>query len=154
MANERVRVSEEFRGLLSELTSTDDESFAVFDTLADALVFAAAVGFYNKSKEPIKKHAGEPVRIEIFDTRKYMPFINMISIMDDSNVSMLEDSNEAAAERVKIFEAYSNGGLGLLKKKISGYTKSARREKLFNSIGEELLQHKGGELPELGDLLG
>jgi len=99
-----------FRQLISE---------GPFDTLRDAMLFAAALGRARSHSIPFTQSA-EPIR---WDTMTARPgtesVVNMLAVTDSDDDAEVVDramimSEERFDERAKIFEEYANGGLEII----------------------------------------
>tara|TARA_B100000795_G_scaffold258618_1_gene232826 strand:- start:475 stop:891 length:417 start_codon:yes stop_codon:yes gene_type:complete len=127
MNNYRVKRPEIYDGLLNELK---DPELGVFKTLATALLFAAAYGFKNKTRDVITK-AGEPINFSIFDEQQHaVPFIYSLALTEYTDVSYLQE--EKFEEMITVFEEYAAGGLRLLDGRLQRANLKVEIEQIMN----------------------
>ena len=83
-----------------------------FQEYRDVLVFAAALGWYQRKRLPLGAK-GEAIRWETATNRKGTEaLVNMIAAAESENPEIL--AAELFDERLEIFEEYANGGLEIL----------------------------------------
>jgi dnd system-associated protein 4 len=119
----RIRVAKDKAELVKALTS-GDSSTGPFQTFADAIVFAAALGAKHKKRVPlgeISKREPAPIGQEVFVSRGYELLIKLLGITATQDIKILS-SNEEESEhnRIHIFEEYANGGLEILQTELQG----------------------------------
>ncbi|MEH1770017.1 DNA phosphorothioation-associated protein 4 [Nostoc sp.] len=119
----RIRVAKDKAELVKDLTSSDGGT-GPFQTFADVIVFAAALGAKHKRRVAlgeISKREPSPIPQEQFIVRGYNTVINLIAIAEtqDIKVLSLEEGNNNE-KRNYIFEEYANGGLEILQSEIRG----------------------------------
>ncbi|MEH2414241.1 DNA phosphorothioation-associated protein 4 [Nostoc sp.] len=119
----RIRVAKDKAELVKDLTSSDGGT-GPFNTFADVIVFAAALGAKHKKRVAlgdISKREPSPIPQEQFIVRGYNTVINLIAIAEtqDIKVLSLEEGNNNE-KRNYIFEEYANGGLEILQSEIRG----------------------------------
>ncbi len=119
----RIRVAKDKAELVKGLTSSDGGT-GPFNTFADVIVFAAALGAKHKKRVAlgeISKREPSPIPQEQFIVRGYNTVINLIAIAEiqDIKVLSLEEGNNNE-KRNYIFEEYANGGLEILQAEIRG----------------------------------
>ncbi|MCC5614766.1 DNA phosphorothioation-associated protein 4 [Nostoc sp. CHAB 5836] len=119
----RIRVAKDKAELVKDLTSSDGAT-GPFNTFADVIVFAAALGAKHKRRVvlgEISKREPSPIPQEQFIVRGYNTVINLIAIAEtqDIKVLSLEEGNNNE-KRNYIFEEYANGGLEILQSEIRG----------------------------------
>ncbi|MEH2197613.1 DNA phosphorothioation-associated protein 4 [Nostoc sp.] len=119
----RIRVAKDKAELVKNLTSSDGGT-GPFNTFADVIVFAAALGAKHKRRVAlgeISKREPSPIPQEQFIVRGYNTVINLIAITEtqDIKVLSLEEGNNNE-KRNYIFEEYANGGLEILQSEIRG----------------------------------
>lgn len=84
-----------------------------FEDNRDVLIFAAAVGWYEKNSLPLGAK-DEPIRWETATNRRGTEaLVNMIAVAETSDPEIL--ANDRFDERLAIFEGYANGGLEILR---------------------------------------
>ncbi|MDE2804043.1 MAG: DNA phosphorothioation-associated protein 4 [Gemmatimonadota bacterium] len=116
MADIRVRVAYERRTLVERLSG----KAGPFDTMADVLIFASAVGAFENVFTPIERPASDPIRMEVFEKRNYRAAIDLLAVRHTSNPDILGDSAEQTRKRIKVFEGYATGGLSVLDRELKG----------------------------------
>ncbi|TVQ47555.1 MAG: DNA phosphorothioation-associated protein 4 [Gloeocapsa sp. DLM2.Bin57] len=122
MPPNRVRIDQQQAELVKSLLSESGNT-APFQTYADVLVFAAALGVRYQWRTPITTTAKEPtpINLDIFVSRGYDWLIQLIAIATTNNPKILSlYDNEAENERLRIFEEYANGGLIKLRDELKG----------------------------------
>ena len=119
----RIRVAKDKAELVKDLTSSDG-GIGPFQTFADVIVFAAALGAKHKKRVAlgeISKREPSPIPQEQFIVRGYNTVINLIAIAETQDIKVLSiqegNNNE---KRNYIFEEYANGGLEILQSEIRG----------------------------------
>lgn len=128
MADIRIKIAKDKADFLKALRATEDTS-GPFQSYADALVFAAALGMRRGIREPIAEYSKliDPIRQDIFYGKGYDQVINLLAVTSGNEPRILASTDEAEEERVRIFEEYANAGLDLLVGALKGsvnYTES------------------------------
>jgi len=123
MSANRVRVAKDKADLVKALTLGNDTT-GPFQTYADAIAFAAALGAKRKKRvvlaELSKKEPGA-IAQEIFITRGYDRLIKLLAIGETKDIKILSPSDAEAEEKcLQIFEEYANGGLEILQDELRG----------------------------------
>lgn len=90
----------------------DNEPFA---TMASALLFAAAVGYAYERRVPFDK--SQELLWEPFANAGAGPFVDMLAAAVSGDKEVL--SSERDDERVQIFEEYANGGLEIIRDRLT-----------------------------------
>jgi dnd system-associated protein 4 len=98
----RIRRSKAHEVLLGELA---DE---VFTTMADALVFAASVGYESRVRSEFEA-AAEPIRFSTFEARDSAHIIDLLAFAESGEVAILADAR--LEDRIAIFEELAEGGM-------------------------------------------
>lgn len=123
MALPRVRVDREQADLVQKLLDTTGTT-GVFQTYADIVIFAAAVGMRHHKKIPLQEISQSepaPISLEVFISRGYEWVINLIAIAHTEDTTILAtDNSEMSAQRIAILEEYANGGLTKLREELRG----------------------------------
>jgi dnd system-associated protein 4 len=119
----KCRVAKDKAELVQALVNAKGTT-APFQTYADAIAFAAAMGAKHKRRIPVKeisKTEPAPISLEIFISRGYDRLIKLLAISEtnDRNILSIYDY-KAEEERVLIFEEYANGGLEILRHELRG----------------------------------
>ncbi|AUT00533.1 DNA phosphorothioation-associated protein 4 [Nostoc sp. CENA543] len=119
----RIRVAKDKAELVKALTSSDG-STGPFQTFADVIVFAAALGAKHKKRVPlgeISKREPSPIGQEHFLTRGYDLIIKLLAIVEEKELAILSVGNEKFEnQRLRLFEEYANGGLEILQNEMRG----------------------------------
>lgn len=119
----RIRVAKDKADLVKALISSDGGN-GPFQTFADVIVFAAALGArYNKRVpfEEVSKREPVPIRIETFISMGYDAVIKLLGITETQNIQILSpNEEELEKQRNEIFEEYANGGLEVLQEHLRG----------------------------------
>jgi dnd system-associated protein 4 len=123
MGINRINVAKDKADLVKALTVIDGKT-GPFQTYADVVVFAAAVGVNRQKRVPLKevsKKEPGPISLEIFISRGYDSVIKLIAITETKETQILSLIDEASEDlRLTIFEEYANGGLEILKEELRG----------------------------------
>lgn len=132
----RIRVAKDKADLVKALTSSDG-STGPFQTFADVIVFAAALGAKHKRRVPlgeISKREPSPIPQEQFIVRGYDTIINLLAINEtkDINILSFQESNNSEVRNC-VFEEYANGGLEILQIEFRGAVDYSERILLFLS---------------------
>lgn len=127
--NTRVRRPVEYESLLEKLVKEDK----VFDTLKNALVFSASVGFKKQMRIPFQK-SGEQIKLSIFDRDQDIPFILSLALAETNDIAMMKA--EKFSEAILIFEEYSNGGLAYIASVYNSVTSVQSIEQLIADNSE------------------
>jgi dnd system-associated protein 4 len=130
----RIRVAKDKADLVKSLTSADGGT-GPFQTFADVIVFAAALGVKYKKRVPlgeISKREPSPIPQEQFIVRGYDTVINLLGLIETEDIGILsfQDGNNNE-KRNHIFEEYANGGLEVLEVEIRGAIDYSDRILLF-----------------------
>jgi dnd system-associated protein 4 len=120
----RIRVAKDKAELVKALTSADGAT-GPFQTFADVIVFAAALGAKHKRRVPlgeVSKREPSPIRLEYFISMGHDRVIKLLGITETRDIKILSPSNEEQYEnqRNHIFEEYANGGLEILQTELRG----------------------------------
>ena len=126
---------------------------AGFTTYRDVLLFAAAVGWGQDRRVPLKGSAGEGIRLEVLTNPAYSDsLISMIAVNAVSDDPEILDAARLE-ERIRIFEEYANGGLEYIQEQINTRRQTAALVVL--DVVTNTLAHDGGIKPmSVEDLLG
>ncbi|HBL10043.1 MAG TPA: DNA phosphorothioation-associated protein 4 [Cyanobacteria bacterium UBA11162] len=119
----RIRVAKDKADLVKSLVAAHDTT-GPFQTYADAIAFAAALGAKWKKRSPlgvIAKKEPAPIALEIFVSRGYDVLIKLLALVETKDAKVLSSFEEKfEEERIHIFEEYANGGLEILRDKFIG----------------------------------
>lgn len=108
---DRVRRPQKYDQLLKNLV---DEK-KIFSTYKDCIVFAACLGASRGCSNDFEK-SSEPVNLQYFRGQFDEMVINTIAIAECDDPLIM--SKEREAEKIRIFENYICGGLGILENEI------------------------------------
>jgi len=130
----RIRVAKDKADLVKSLTSADGGT-GPFQTFADVIVFAAALGVKCKKRVPlgeISKREPSPIRLEYFATMGHDILIKLLGITETQDIIILSPyEEEYEKQRNEIFEEYANGGLEILQNELRGAVDYSERILLF-----------------------
>jgi dnd system-associated protein 4 len=119
----RIRVGKDKAELVKALTSAEGAT-GPFQTFADVIVFAAALGAKHNKRVPlgeISKREPSPIPQEQFIVRGYDTVINLLATTETNDIKVLSFIEEKSVEkRNHIFEEYANGGLEILQVELKG----------------------------------
>ncbi|BAY08727.1 DNA phosphorothioation-associated protein 4 [Calothrix sp. NIES-2098] len=132
----RIRVARDKADLVKALTSSDGGT-GPFQTFADVIVFAAALGAKHKKRVPlgeISKREPSPIPQEQFIVRGYDTVINLLAINETQDIKILSFNEQNNLDiRNSVFEEYANGGLEILQLELRGSVDYSERILLFLS---------------------
>ncbi|MBW4670342.1 MAG: DNA phosphorothioation-associated protein 4 [Cyanomargarita calcarea GSE-NOS-MK-12-04C] len=132
----RIRVAKDKAELVKALTTIDGAT-GPFQTFADAIVFAAALGAKYKKRLPlgeISKKEPAPIRLEYFASMGNDLLIKLLAVNETEEIKILSFTEEEyAVKRNHIFEEYANGGLEILQNELRGSVDYSERILLFLS---------------------
>lgn len=142
----RIRVAKDKADLVKSLISSDGGN-GPFQTFADVIVFAAALGVKYKKRVPfeeVSKREPAPIRLEVFAVSGYDLLIKLLGITETQNIQILSPNEEEfEKQRNEIFEEYANGGLEVLQGELRGAVDYSDRILLF--LQHEKLNNKKEE---------
>ncbi|WP_449416277.1 DNA phosphorothioation-associated protein 4 [Phormidium nigroviride] len=123
MTTNRINVAKDKADLVKALTVAEGKT-GPFQTYADVIVFAAALGSKRKKRLPLKeisKREPGPIGLEVFVSRGYDSIIKLIAVAETKDSKILSYNDVALEEqRLTIFEEYANGGLEILREELRG----------------------------------
>lgn len=121
MVDRRIRIAKDKSKLVKCLKASDDTT-GPFQTYADVIVFAAALGAKRQKRVPLVDITKDldPIRREYFDNNKYKYIVNLIAISEIKEQNVLSDDEKSNEQRIRIFEEYANGGLEILQNELRG----------------------------------
>ena len=151
----RIRVAKDKAELVKALTSADGAT-GPFQTYADVIVFAAALGAKHNKRVPLReisKREPSPIPQEQFIVRGYDIVINLLAINETKDIKVLSLLEEKSYEkRNYIFEEYANGGLEILQAEFRGAVDYSERLLLIFS-SERVKQEEQKEEFDLSKFL-
>ena len=141
----RIRVAKDKADLVKALTSADGAT-GPFQTYADAIVFAAALGAKHKKRAllgEISKREPAPIGQEHFLIKGYDLLIKLLAMVEAREISILSSNNENFEnQRLRIFEEYANGGLEILQNEFRGAVDYSERLLLILSSKRFKQEHQ------------
>ncbi|MBN3887333.1 MAG: DNA phosphorothioation-associated protein 4 [Nostoc sp.] len=144
----RIRVAKDKAELVKDLTSSDGGT-GPFNTFADVIVFAAALGAKHKKRVvlgEISKREPSPIRIEYFASMGNDILIKLLAINETKDIKTLSiNEEEYERQRNHIFEEYANGGLEILQNELRGSVDYAERILLFLSYERTNIEQQDEE---------
>ncbi|MBH8565783.1 DNA phosphorothioation-associated protein 4 [Nostoc sp. CENA67] len=143
----RIRVAKDKADLVKALTSADGGT-GPFQTFADVIVFAAALGAKHQKRVPlgeISKREPSPIRLEYFASVGNDIVIKLLGMTETQDIKILSlNEDEYDTQRNQIFEEYANGGLEILQNELRGAVDYSERILLFLSY-ERMNEEKQDE---------
>lgn len=127
----RVRRPKDKEALVKQLLDGNP-----FQTYRDALVFAAALGYARRRREPFTE-TEEPIRWELFETAAADLLAAMMAATSSGEVAIL--SPDRIDDQINAFEEFANGGLAELAEMVE-----RRPELRASDILLELVLHEEG----------
>lgn len=120
-----------------------------FPTYRDALVFAAALGWQQKRRNPLGiQNTGEPIRWSTMTNRLGTEdLVDMIAAAAADDAQIL--TAPRLGERIRIFEEYANGGLEYLKGALAGRGAATVTDAVNDVVRTAMRPPEESEAPEL-----
>ncbi|MBD1919661.1 DNA phosphorothioation-associated protein 4 [Microcoleus sp. FACHB-831] len=136
--NSRIKVAKDKAELVKALIVSSDTT-GPFQTYADVLVFAAALGAKHNKRISLTQVAKsiDPIRQDIFAAKRYDYIINLLAVINTKDTQILQYDENSEEERIKIFEEYANGGLEILREELIGAADYSERMLLLLSLERE-----------------
>ncbi len=123
MGASKIKIAKDKADLVKAL-SLSKETTGPFQTYADVMAFAAALGAKRKKRVPlgeVSKRDPLPIGIEIFISRGYDTMMKLLAIAETKDINIISPHDENwEEERIAIFEEYANGGLEILQEELRG----------------------------------
>jgi len=123
MGANRIRVAKDKAALVKALVESNNTT-GPFQTYADVMVFAAALGANHKKRSSlgeISQQEPAPIGQEHFLIKGYDLVIKLIAIAETKEIKILAYNNEIFEQkRTHLFEEYANGGLEILQDELRG----------------------------------
>jgi len=153
----RIRVAKDKADLVKALASSDS-GMGVFQTFADVVLFAAAVGAKYKKRVPlteISRKEPSPIRLEYFTSMGNDLLIQLLAVVETEDIKILSHYEETAEiQRNHIFEEYANGGLEILQNELRGAVDSLYLDRILLFLGHQRTnEHQGDEEFDLSRFL-
>lgn len=144
----RIRVAKDKAELVKALTSADGGTGS-FQTFADVIVFAAALGAKHQKRVPlgeISKREPSPIRLEYFASMGHDWVIKLLGVTETKAIKILSLNEEKyETQRNQIFEEYANGGLEILLAELRGSVDYTERLLLILSLERDKQEQKEEE---------
>jgi dnd system-associated protein 4 len=120
----RIKIARDKAELVQSLVENNENDLgAPFQTFADVIAFAAALGVKYNQRLPLDSMAKEPspINLDVFVSRGYDLLIKLVAMAatEDPKIISAYETN-AEEERATIFEEYANGGLEKLREELKG----------------------------------
>jgi dnd system-associated protein 4 len=145
----KIRIAKDKAELVKSLTIAGGKT-GPFQTFAEVIVFAAALGAKHKKRVPLeggisKKEPG-PIRIEQFISMGYDVVIKLLAVVETQDVKILSPTEEELeTQRNQIFEEYANGGLEIIQNELRGAVDYLERILLLLSYERTSTDRTSGE---------
>jgi dnd system-associated protein 4 len=129
-----VRRLDSTENVVAALTQADQSPYgeAVFPTIMELLVFAAAVGFRLGLREDVP--GGREVPIRVFERARKDGLILMLGLIADGNVEFLSEKGDV----VDPFEEFAAAGLLEIRKWLSESPEESPADILLRKIQEQI----------------
>jgi dnd system-associated protein 4 len=152
---QRVRRPADKEELIARLAG--DSPDALFSSIRDLFVFAAALGKAEGKSVPPAGSSGDAIRLDLFQRESgHELLIQMLAVLEHKNdLEILED--DRVAERVAIFESYVNGGLEIIQAHLNANRQTRDDDALQLLVNRYIDKHKAGggvNLARFADELG
>jgi dnd system-associated protein 4 len=121
MADARVKIAKDKAELVKALKDGSDMN-GPFQTYADVIAFAAALGANKRKRVPLQEISKEldPIRLSVFDLKGFGTLFNLLAVYYTKDPKTLANSDELEEERICIFEEYANAGLEIIEEMTKG----------------------------------
>ncbi|MDB9392617.1 DNA phosphorothioation-associated protein 4 [Microcystis aeruginosa] len=122
MSINRVRIARDKGEFVQSLVNFN-QGIGPFQTYADVIAFAAALGVKYQERVAIENVAKEPspINLEIFISRGYDTLIKLLAVNEFQDTKILSlHGVDSEALRLTIFEEYANAGLARLERELRG----------------------------------
>ena len=144
MALARVQIDQEKADFVKALRASET-SLGPFQTYADVVTFAAAVGMKYGKRLPLSKFSRKDPDPIPQDQLKNESLISLIAVVDTLDPKILAETEDCDYERVKIFQEYVNGGLEILEEKLKGTVDYS--EQILLILRNEFTESQGSSEP-------
>jgi dnd system-associated protein 4 len=141
----RVQISEDKAELVKALRASDDTT-GPFQTYADVLTFAAALGFKRNRRSPLGKFSRKDPDAVLQEQFKNGSIIHLIAIIETQDPKVLTNTDECDLARVQIFQEYVNGGLEILQSELNGVVDYSEQILLMLNLAKEQPETKEFDL--------
>lgn len=143
IGTKRIQRASDKDPIITLLTS---DSIGAFRENWRLLFFAALVGFKNGRRDPLGSvSTGEGIRQDSFANNPvWQGTLYLLGLVESQTPEILQCTEEAEDERIKVFEEYANGGLAILAEHFA--TSSESLDSLLAFIQS---QTQPGSIPDL-----
>ena len=124
----------------------DSRKFNIFKTYAEAVSFAAAIGYYQKNgakPTPAKHfmaHSPDPIELEVFRSQRMFPALLALGLSADKSQAVAKDEDRLCA----IVEGYAHEGFVHMSHVLKNSTPSSFHRALIDEMRDA---HQGVEPP-------
>lgn len=116
MSSFSIRIDERVANVAEELAGLDSagsdigerRAVRLFPSMAEAVVFAALIGYGAQRREKLGTPRKNPISSQIFESAQLQGYVFLIAVADCDEIDILRDENLPAA--VEVFEEYAFGG--------------------------------------------
>jgi dnd system-associated protein 4 len=119
MAIARVKIAKDKAELVKALKDGSDMN-GPFQTYADVIAFAAALGFHQGKRLPFGEISIKDPDQVPQDQFKNKQIIDLIALNETRDPKILLDNDTCDRQRIEIFQEYANGGFEFLSQKLMG----------------------------------
>ena len=121
MSRNYVKIAKDKADLFQQLCDKNAAA-GLFETHADLMAFAGALGLRYNQRIPLTNISKEPspIDINIFISRGYETLIKLIAMTEIKDINILTNEPEMEEQRILFFEEYANGGLEILRQELKG----------------------------------
>ncbi|MEM9265399.1 MAG: DNA phosphorothioation-associated protein 4 [Cyanobacteria bacterium P01_F01_bin.13] len=148
----RVQIDVRKAELVKALRASE-ASTGPFQSYADVMTFAAAVGVRHGKRVPISKQSRYDPDAVPQDQFKNEALISMVAVVDTLEPKILSETDDCDYGRVTIFQEYANGGLEVLEEKLKGTVDYS--EQILLILKSEFIENQNDrKVYELKDLIG
>jgi dnd system-associated protein 4 len=152
---QRIRRPADKDELINRLAG--DSPDALFASMRDLFVFAAALGKAEGKSVSLAGASGDPIRLELFLRESgHELLIQVLAVLENENdLEILRD--DRVADRVAIFEQYVNGGLEIIQAHLNANRLARDDDALQMLVNRHVDKHKaesGVNLARFADELG
>jgi dnd system-associated protein 4 len=121
MADARVKIAKDKAELVKALNDGSDMN-GPFQTYADVIAFAAALGAKQGKRVPVTEVLSnpDPIPQEHFISSKYETLINLIAVTETKEPKTLADNEATEEHRIRVFEENANADLEIIENSLNG----------------------------------
>jgi dnd system-associated protein 4 len=154
VADLRVRRPSDKAELINQLAGDSDD--ALFDSMRDLFVFAAALGKAENKRVPLAGSSGD-IRLELFqrDSGHELLIQSLAVLENPEDPEILRDDREA--DRVATFEEFVNGGLEIIQAHLNAHRLVRHDDAMQMLVARQIDKRRsegGVDLSRFADELG